>query len=50
MIETDRMTLRKFSLDDYQAVYEFGSNVEVQKYTGDNRLTSPTQAKNIIGI
>ena len=45
MIETDRMILRKFSIDDYQSVYEFGSNVEVQKYTGDKILTSPIQAK-----
>ena len=48
MIETDRMILRKFSIDDYQSVYEFGSNVEVQKYTGDEILTSPNQAKAII--
>ena len=48
MIETDRMFLRKFSIDDYQSVYEFGSNVEVQKYTGDEILTSPNQAKAII--
>jgi [ribosomal protein S5]-alanine N-acetyltransferase len=47
-IETDRMILRKFSIDDYQSVYEFGSNVEVQKYTGDKILTSPIQAKIII--
>ena len=48
IIETDRMILRKFSIDDYQSVYEFGSNVEVQKYTGDKILTSPIQAKIII--
>ena len=48
IIETDRMILRKFSIDDYQSVYEFGSNVEVQKYTGDEILTSPNQAKAII--
>ena len=48
IIETDRMILRKFSIDDYQSVYEFGSNVEVQKYTGDKILTSPIQAKKII--
>ena len=48
MIETDRMILRKFSIDDYQSVYEFGSNVEVQKYTGDKILTSSIQAKIII--
>ena len=48
VIETDHMILRKFSIDDYQSIYEFGSNVEVQKYTGDEILTSPIQAKKII--
>ena len=48
IIETDRMILRKFSMDDYQSVYEFGSNVEVQKYTGEKILTSPIHAKKII--
>ena len=48
LIETDRMILRKFSIDDYQSVYEFGSNVEVQKYTGDEILTSLNLAKAII--
>ena len=48
IIETDRMILRKFSIDDYQSVYEFGSNVEVQKYTGEKILTSPIHAKKII--
>ena len=48
MIETTRMILRKFSINDYQSLYEFGSNIEVQKYTGDKILKSPIQAKKII--
>ena len=48
IIETDRIILREFILDDYNSVYEFGSNKEVQKYTGDKILTAPIQAKKII--
>ena len=48
IIETDRIILREFILDDYKSVYEFGSNKEVQKYTGDKILTAPIQAKKII--
>lgn len=48
MIETERILLRKFSLDDAHAVYEFGSNKEVQQYTGDGLVTSLEMAKQII--
>ena len=47
-IETKRTILRPFTLKDIDAVYEFGSNTEVQKYTGDILITSKEQAKNII--
>ena len=48
IIETDRLLLREFTIDDARAVYEFGSNVEVQKYTGDELLTSLERAEEII--
>jgi len=48
IIETKRTILREFREDDYQAVFEFGSNKEVNKYTGDIILESPQHAKEII--
>ncbi|WP_457611442.1 GNAT family N-acetyltransferase [Lutibacter sp.] len=47
-LETDRLILREFELNDMQAVYNFASDVEVQKYTGDTILTDLNQAKEII--
>jgi ribosomal-protein-alanine N-acetyltransferase len=48
IIETDRLILRQFKLDDFKAVYEFGSNLEVQKYTGDSLIESLEAAKELI--
>ena len=48
MIESNQILLRKFAIKDYKSVFEFGSNVEVQKYTGENILKSELDAKNII--
>lgn len=48
IIETERLILREFIENDFEAVYEFNSNSEVQKYTGDVILESPEQAKKII--
>ncbi len=48
IIETERTILREFNEDDCQAVFEFGSNKEVNKYTGDITLASPQHAKEII--
>ena len=48
IIETERTILRKFNEDDYQSVFEFGSNIKVHKYTGDDLLKSLDQAKKII--
>lgn len=48
IIETDRLILRQFTLDDFEAVYEFGSNLEVQKYTGDSLIESLDAAKELI--
>lgn len=47
-IETDRIILREFELNDLQAVFDFSSNTEVQKYTGDAVLNNLDQAKDII--
>jgi len=48
IIETERLILRQFNLNDFEAVYEFGSNEEVQKYTGNKNLESHTKAKELI--
>ncbi len=48
IIETERTILREFIEDDYKAVFEFGSNLDVIKYTGDKLLDSLDQAKKII--
>ena len=48
IIETDRLILRKFTIQDYKEVYEFGSNKEVQKYTGDPVIESLDAAKELI--
>lgn len=48
IIETERIILREFTKDDYKAVYEFNSNIELHKYT-DNQIIKPlTRAKEII--
>ena len=47
-IETDRLIIRNFKLDDAESVYEFGSNPVVQQYTGNKCLTSVTEAKELI--
>lgn len=48
IIETKRLILRKFNIHDYEAVFEFGSNKKVQKYTGDKMIESLEEAKIII--
>jgi len=48
IIETQRMILRRFVVEDYMAVYEYDSNPEVQKYTGDELVSTPERAKEII--
>jgi len=47
-LETDRLLLRPFTIDDAEAVFEFGSNREVQKLTGDPLLQSLDEATNMI--
>lgn len=48
IIETKRLILREFVESDFEAVFEFNSNTEVQKFTGDVVLESKSQAKKII--
>ena len=48
IIETERLILREFNIHDYEAVFEFGSNKEVQRYTGDKMIESLEGAKDII--
>lgn len=48
IIETERLILRPFQVEDFEAVYEFGSNKEVQKYTGDAMIPSLDAAKDLI--
>ncbi len=48
ILETERMLLREFEMEDYKEVFDFGSNPEVGKYTGDEPLRSYEEAKAII--
>ncbi len=48
IIETERTILRPFTLDDIDAVFEFGSNDEVNRYTGTPSVTTKDEARNII--
>ena len=48
IIETERLILREFVASDFEAVYDFGSNKEVQKYTGDTLVDSLEDAKELI--
>lgn len=48
IIETERLILRKFNIDDAEAVLEFNSNSAVIKYTGDELVKSLDRAKEII--
>ncbi|MCK5536437.1 MAG: GNAT family N-acetyltransferase [Bacteroidales bacterium] len=48
IIETERLILREFTMNDFEAVYEFGSNIEVQRYTGDKIIESLSSAKELI--
>ncbi|GAA3635018.1 GNAT family N-acetyltransferase [Flavivirga jejuensis] len=48
IIETERLILREFTMNDFEAVYEFNSNTELHKYTGDEIIKSLDHAKEII--
>lgn len=48
IIETDRIILREFNINDCKDVYDFNSNKEVQRYTGDKIMESLDEAKEVI--
>ena len=43
LIQTPRLKMREFTLDDLDAVYEFSINEDVTKYTGDVGLVKTKQ-------
>ena len=48
IIESERLLLRQFSLNDIEAVYQFNSNVELHRYTGDEIINSRQRAEQTI--
>ena len=49
LIETSRLIMREFCLNDIDAVYEFSTNPEVTRYTGDaDAVKTKEDAKKII--
>tara|TARA_R110000787_G_scaffold41071_16_gene101658 strand:+ start:10578 stop:11129 length:552 start_codon:yes stop_codon:yes gene_type:complete len=48
LLESDRLLIRPFQMDDVQAMYELNSNPIVQKYTGDTLIKTVDQAKDIL--
>ncbi|TPH16589.1 GNAT family N-acetyltransferase [Litorilituus lipolyticus] len=49
LIETERLQMRQFTLDDVDAVYEFGHSEEVTRYTGDaGAIKNKADAQSII--
>jgi [ribosomal protein S5]-alanine N-acetyltransferase len=48
VLETERLWLREYVLDDAAAVFELGSDPVVQRYTGDACLTSVEQARTML--
>ena len=47
-IETSRLLLRQFEVEDAAAVLEFGSHPEVNRYTGDDRMETLDDALDVI--
>ena len=48
IIETERMYLREFSVDDASHFYELNSDPEVVRYTGDPPFESVEAAKKFL--
>ena len=48
IIETSSLILREFTKDDFESVYEFNSNHDVHKYTGDEITNTLEKAREII--
>ena len=48
LIETERLAMRHFTLDDIDAVFEFSSDRDVTKLTGDQCVQNREEARSII--
>jgi len=48
IIETNRILLRKFEIDDFEDLFTIGSNKAINKYTGEEALKTEQEAKDII--
>jgi len=48
ILETDRLILRPFTMEDAPGVLEFSSNPEAQKHTGDVMRTTIEEVENVI--
>lgn len=48
MIETERLLLRKFTLDDIEAYFRLNSNPDVIRYTGDPAFISLDDARRVL--
>lgn len=48
IIETDRIILRRFVMEDAEAILAFNSNPEVIRYTGDRLLQTLEEAKTCV--
>ncbi len=48
IIETERVILRRFEMEDAEAILEFNSNPEVIRYTGDRLLSTLEEAKECV--
>ena len=47
-IETDRLILRNFEIEDYHSLFLLDSNHEVMKYVGMPALTKPEESKDVV--
>lgn len=47
-IETERLVMREFNVEDVDAVFEFGRSAEVGRYTMDRIIRSKDEAREII--
>ncbi|MDI1255434.1 MAG: GNAT family N-acetyltransferase [Flavobacterium sp.] len=48
ILETDRLLLREFSIEDSENFYQLNLNPNVVKYTGDKAFENITEAKNFL--
>lgn len=48
VLETERLYLREFTIDDAQLLIDLNSDIEVTKYTGDGPVKDVDEAKGIL--